>query len=109
MAVMTSLMLAPAVVWMRLPVMMAQSPGPLGVGTELLRAASEKMMASAEGVASAQMSLARSAIGFWPGLMAGSTPWGLTNAAASKAAVALLRPAATAVQRNHRRLSAKRA
>lgn len=108
MDVMTNLMLAPAVVWMRVPVMLAQSPGPLGVGTEMLKAASEKVMASAEGAAAAQMSLARSAVGFWPGLMAGSTPWALANAAAGKAAVASLRPAAKAVRRNHRRLSAKR-
>ena len=108
MAIATELMLAPLVMWLRVPIM-ALEPRPSGqAGVETLRAISEKTAAMAEGVMAAQMSVMESAASFWPEVMAGRTPTALNGVGAERALNAAFKPAGKTVKANYRRLSSKR-
>ena len=102
------LMLAPMVVWMRLPIMAMEPRTSTSAGIETMRAISEKSSAAANGVLAAQMSLFQSALQFWPQLVSGRTPSALGSMAAERALNAALKPAGRTVKANFRRLSTKR-
>lgn len=99
------LMLAPAVVAMRLPLLAAEAASHRVARPETLKAVTEKAEAFAEGVVAAQMSLARSAWEFWPSVFAGRSPASLGVKAGQAALDAALGPAHKAVGANFRRLS----
>ncbi|HEV7252385.1 MAG TPA: hypothetical protein VGN97_04705 [Mesorhizobium sp.] len=99
------LMLAPAVVAMRMPLLAAEAASHGVARPETLMAVSEKAEAFAEGVVAAQMSLARSAWEFWPSVFAGRSPASLGLKAGQAALDAALGPAHKAVGANFRRLS----
>src|SRR5262245_35249582 len=104
----SELMLAPMVMWMRMPLLAAEARAQSGLpGAETIQAVTEKGLATAQGVAAAQMSMASSAMRFWPELLAGRTPSVLSGVAAERALHAALRPAGRKVKANYRRLSAK--
>lgn len=100
----TNLMLAPMVVAMRLPLMLAETR-PDAIGAETLRAVNEKSKAMADGMLAAQMSYWRSAMQFWPEVLAGKTPSLFDGLAAERSMQAALRPAGRRVKANYRRLS----
>ncbi len=104
----SELMLAPMVVWMRMPLLAAEARAQTGLpGSETAKAVTEKGMAVAQGVAAAQMSMFGSAMRFWPELLAGKTPAMLNGTAAGQALHAALKPASKKVRANYRRLSTK--
>lgn len=100
-----NLMLAPAVVMMRLPLLSSEASRSLYPGRETVRAVSEKAAALAEGAAAAQMSLFGSAMSFWPEAISGRVPALLSGEAAERSLDAALRPIGIRVRANHRRLS----
>ena len=97
------LMLAPAVVMLRLPVIAAEAGG-MAWHDETMRAISEKVAATAEGLTAAQLSMANSIANFWPELMAGQAPSVLNGVALERSMHAALRPAGRRVKANFRRL-----
>lgn len=99
-----SLMLAPAVMALRAPLLAAEARGFDPWRMETTRAVSEKMAAVAEGVVAAQLSLARSTSTFWLELYSGSTPSLLNGVAIERAMHAALKPAGRRVKKNYRRL-----
>lgn len=106
-AIGASLMLAPMVVAMRLPLLAAESQDGSAPGKETMRAVSEKTSAAMEGLAAAQMSLFGSAMQFWPEILSGRTPSLVNGAAVERAVNAALKPSGRTVRANYRRLSAK--
>ena len=101
------LMLAPMVVFMRLPVMAAEAGSAGAWATETALAVNEKTAAIAEGVLAAQMSLFLSASRFWPEVLSGRTPSILSGAAIEHSLNAALRPAGRRVRANFRRLAGR--
>jgi len=99
------LMLAPMVIWLRLPAMMGEARRPDHWPHETLRAVTEKAAAAAEGVVAAQLSLAASFAGFWPEILSGRTPSILNGVAVERSVKAALRPASRRVRANYRRLA----
>ncbi len=93
-----NLMLAPMVVFMRLPVMAAEAGDAGAWGTETALAFNEKAAALAEGVFAAQMSLLVSASRFWPEFLSGRTPSICSGAAIEHSLNAALRPAGRRVR-----------
>lgn len=104
-AIGASLMLAPMVVAMRLPLMAAEAKAGLELGEETTRAVTEKTAATAEGLVAAQMALFESALQFWPEVLSGRTPSLLNGAAVERALHAALKPSGKTVRANFRRLS----
>ena len=104
-AIAIDLMLAPTAAWMRMPLLLAETGKGGEPGNEAHRAVAEKMEAAAEGMAAAQLSLARSAASFWPEVMAGKVPALLSGAAAARSVNAALRPTSRRVRDNFTRLS----
>lgn len=100
-----NLMLAPAVMAMRMPMLAAEAQSSNPYRVETTRAVTEKMSAMVEGALAAQMAFAHAAVQFWPEIWAGRTPSLLTGAAAERALRAALKPSGRAVKSNHRRLS----
>ena len=104
----SDLMLAPWVIWMRMPTLMAESGGSArGIGAETTRAVTEKAAAVAQGMAAAQLSAMGAAMSFWPDVLSGRTPSILSGAAAERMTHAALAPMGKAVRSNYRRLSRK--
>lgn len=99
------LMLAPMVVAMRLPLMAMETPAGGLSGGEVMRAATEKAEAFAEGLIAAQLSYFQSAVGFWPDIFSGRTPSLLSGHAAERSLHAALVPSGRRVKANFRRLS----
>ena len=99
-------MLAPMVVFMRLPLMAAEAGNAGRLATELALAINEKAAALLEGVFAAQLSIMASAARFWPEILSGRTPSILSGAAVEKSLNAALRPAGRRVRANFRRLTA---
>jgi hypothetical protein len=99
------MMLAPVVMALRLPLMAMEARNNNLWGTETTRAISEKGIALAEGMVAAQLSLMRSAAGFWFDVAAGRTPDLLSGVAAERSIRAAMRPARRRVRANYRRLS----
>lgn len=99
-----NLMLAPAVMALRVPLLAAEASELNPWRLETTRAVSEKLAAAAEGMVAAQLSLVRSASTFWLELYDGSTPSLLTGVAFERAVHAALRPAGRRVKKNYRRL-----
>ncbi len=104
-AIAGSLMLAPMVVAMRLPMMATEARTGKILRGESLTAVTEKTAAMAEGVVAAQISYLNSAMQFWPEVLAGKTPSVLNGVAAQRSVAAALRPASKRVKANFRRLS----
>ena len=102
-----NLMLAPAVIAMRMPLLLAESREGAIDQKETLRAGSEKTTAFLQGAMAAQMSLFGSAMGFWPEMMSGRTPSLLNGEAARKAMEAAMHPSGRAVRVNFKRLGRK--
>ena len=105
-ALASDLMLAPWVIGMRLPTLMAEA-GSAAAGAETTRAVTEKAAALAQGVAAAQMSAIGAAMSFWPEVLSGRTPSILSGVAAERMAHAALAPIGRKVRSNYRRLSRK--
>jgi len=104
----SDLVLAPWVVWMRTPTLIAEAGRASGgVGAETTRAVTEKVAAVAQGLAAAQMSAIGSAMSFWPDVFAGRTPSILSGVAAERMAQAALAPMGKTIRSNYRRLSQK--
>lgn len=101
----TALMLAPAVVLMRLPLMAAEAAQAGSIGRETARAVTEKAGALAEGLVAAQIACMRAAATFWPEVIAGKTPSLISGAVFERSMVAALAPASKRVRANYRRLS----
>lgn len=99
-----SLMLAPAVMALRVPLLAAEAGGLDPWRSETARAVTEKVAAAAEGMVAAQLSLVRSTSIFWLELYGGSTPSLLTGVAIERAMHAALKPAGRRVKKNYRRL-----
>jgi hypothetical protein len=101
------LLLAPMVVWLRLPALMGEARHPDHWPRESFRAVAEKAAAATEGLVAAQISLAVSAASFWPELLSGQVPSIWNGVALQRSLDAALRPASRRVRANYRRLSAK--
>lgn len=99
------LMLAPMVMALRLPLMAMEARDKNALGVETTRAVSEKTAALVEGMVAAQLSLMRSAAGFWFDVAAGRTPDLLNGTAAERSIRAAMKPAQRRVRANYRRLS----
>jgi len=99
-----SLMLAPAVMALRAPLLAAEAGGLDPWRLETTRAVTEKVAAATEGMVAAQLSLARSASVFWLELASGATPSLLNGVALERAFHAALKPAGRRVKRNYKRL-----
>ncbi len=104
-AVATNLMLAPAVMLARLPLLAGEARHGDRWPSETARAVAEKAAAAAEGAAAAQLSLAKAAWSFWPDVIAGRVPALVNGEALREAADAALKPAGKRVRANFRRLS----
>lgn len=102
------LMLAPMVVMMRLPLMLTEARGSGQIGTETLKAVTEKAAAVAEGLVAAQVSYIGAMMRFWPEVLAGKTPSVLSGAALEHSMHAALGPSGKRVRANYKRLSRKR-
>lgn len=102
----SSLMLAPMVMWLRMPLLASEANAGAG-GVETMRAVTEKGMAVVQGVAAAQASVAGAAMRFWQELLSGRTPSMLNGVAVEQALHAALKPAGRKVKANYRRLSAR--
>lgn len=103
------LMLVPMVATMRLPLMLAETGASSGVGTETLKAVTEKAAAFAEGVMAANLSYVTSMMNFWPEVLAGKTPSLLSGATLEHSFHAALRPSGKRVRANFKRLSGSKA
>jgi hypothetical protein len=104
----SDMMLAPMVIWMRLPLLAAEAQTSTGLpGAETMKAVTEKAAAFAQGLAAAQMSMVGSAMRFWPEILSGKTPSILNGAAVELAMNAAMRPAGRSVRGNFRRLSSR--
>jgi len=101
------LMLAPMVAAMRMPMFAAESQRLYPWRGESLRAVTEKMAATSEGITAAQLSYWRSVTSFWPEVLSGRTPSLLSGVAAERSVNAALKPASRRVKANFKRLSAK--
>jgi len=99
------MMLAPAVVAMRMPMLLAELSSFTPFRGETFRAWSEKASAASEGLFAAQLSYAASAARFWPELASGRIPSVMSGAAAELSMEAALAPAGRQVRANHKRLS----
>jgi hypothetical protein len=99
-----NLMLAPAVMTMRLPILAAEASKQGTWPVEAVAATSEKVAAMAEGVAAAQMSLAVAASRYWFEFWSGKTPSLLNGVAAQRALQAAFTPSGKRVRANHGRL-----
>ncbi len=102
-----SLMLAPAVMALRAPLLAAEARELNPWRLETTRAVSEKLAAAAEGMVAAQLSLVRSTSTFWLELYGGATPSLLTGVAFERAVHAALKPAGKRVKKNYRRLKTR--
>lgn len=98
------LMLAPAVMAMRMPLLLAEAQSHTCLRKETALAGSEKASAFVEGMAAAQTSLMGSMFNFWPEVMSGRTPSLLNGNAVQQAMDAALVPSGKAVRANFRRL-----
>lgn len=108
-ALASDLMLAPWVVWMRTPTLMAEAGAAAGgIGAETTRAVTEKAAAVAQGIAAAQISAIGATMSFWPDVLSGRTPSIVSGVAAERMAHAALAPAGRTVRSNYRRLSRKK-
>lgn len=101
------LMLAPAVIAMRMPLLLAEANSKAGSGPESARMVSEKMAAMAAGAFAAQTSLMKAAFDFWPQAMSGRMPSLMTGEAQKRALDAASVPFGKAVSANYQRLGRK--
>lgn len=106
-ASMAGLMLAPAVMMFRMPLLAAEANGSDPWRMETTRAIAEKAAATMEGMLAAQMALTSSLWSFWPEVISGKVPSLMNGRTLRLASDAALKPAARRVKANFRRLSAK--
>lgn len=107
-AIAGNLMLAPMVAAMRMPMLLDESQRLHPWRQESLRAVTEKIAATGEGIAAAQLAYLRSFSSFWPEIFSGKTPSLLSGVAAERSVNAALKPASRRVKANFKRLSGKR-
>lgn len=108
-ALAANLMLAPAVVAMRMPLLMAETLAVNPWRVETVRAVSEKAGAMAEGMVAAQMSLFWSASRFWIDIYRGTMPsQSSAGVAIENAMKAGLRPSGRRVKSYYNRLKRSR-
>ncbi|TPI12366.1 hypothetical protein [Mesorhizobium sp. B4-1-1] len=101
------LMLAPMVMMMRMPLLVADAQSDRKLGRETVRAVTEKTAAAAQGAIAAQVSLLQSAARFWPEVLSGRVPSLVNGEAALQSLGAALKPAGRTVRANFRRLSSR--
>lgn len=99
-----ALMLAPAVIAARLPILATEAAGTRR-RTETTKAMAEKAAAAAEGMVAAQMSLVKSMWSFWPEVASGKVPALVNGKALQDATDAAMKPINRRVRANFRRLS----
>lgn len=106
-AISRDLLLVPAVMALRLPLMTAEAGGAT-LTSETAGAVSEKMTAFAEGVAAAQLAWMRSAMLMPLAFVSATSPMSPFVDMAEAVTAAALAPAGKQVRRNHKRLTARR-
>ncbi len=98
--------LAPAVMWMRMPILFAEAFAPATSGKpETMRAVSEKTAAAVEGMVAANMSLASSMATAWLEVATGKHPVAVAERSFRNAQRAAERPFGKRVRANYKRLS----
>lgn len=105
-AITRNLMLAPAVMALRLPLLSAEAGG-ASLASETAGAISEKMAAFSEGVANAQLAWMRSAMLMPLAFASASSPMSPFVDMAHAVTAAALAPAGKQVRRNHKRLTGR--
>ena len=98
------LLLAPMVVAMRMPILLAEAASGKALPGEAHKAVSEKVMAGVEGAMAMQASMIKSAMDFWPGVLRGRHPSDLMANSVVNAGNEALKPASRAVRNNFDRL-----
>lgn len=98
------LMLAPAVMMLRMDILTGEAHSLNPWRVETVRAVTEKASAFAEGALAAQLSYAHSLSRFWFELGSGRTPSVLNGAAVARSMHAALKPSSLRVKANYRRL-----
>jgi hypothetical protein len=101
-----NLMLVPAVMAMRMPLMTAEATG-ASLSSETAGAVSEKFAAFAEGAAAAQLAWMRSVMLLPLAFMTARSPLAPLVDMAEAVTAAALAPAGRQVRKNHRRLTGK--
>ncbi len=98
------LLLAPMVMAMRMPILLAEAASGKASPGEAHKAVTEKVMAGVEGAMAMQASMLKSAMDFWPGVLRGRHPSDLMANSVVKAGNEALKPASRAVRNNFDRL-----
>jgi len=106
-SVASDLVLAPSVMAMRLPLMLAEAGG-ASLKSESAGAVREKLTAFTDGVAAAQLAWMRSAMLLPFAFATAASPMAPLAEMAEAVTVAALAPAGRQVRRNHRRLTGRR-
>ncbi|RWE68190.1 hypothetical protein [Mesorhizobium sp.] len=104
----SDLLLAPAVIGMRVPLLVLDAMSHAPNGREALQAVQEKALAGTQGLFAAQAKMLEAALRFWPDVLSGRSPSLCDGTVAMEAAAAALLPAARQVRRNFDRLSKRR-
>ncbi|PBC06642.1 hypothetical protein [Mesorhizobium sp. WSM3859] len=104
----SDLLLAPAVISLRVPLLVLDAVSHAPNGREALQAVQEKALAVTEGLFAAQAKTFEAALRFWPDVLSGKSPSLCDGTAAMEATAAALLPAARQVRRNFDRLSKRR-
>jgi hypothetical protein len=104
----TEFRLAPAVMGLRIPMLMAEMLEPSSTRRETLSAVTEKAAALHEGLLQAYVAAWRSAWTYWPQLMSGRPATRLAADAVGQTLRAATKPASRRLKANHRRLSRRR-
>ncbi|RWB51862.1 MAG: hypothetical protein EOQ47_28425 [Mesorhizobium sp.] len=101
----SDLLLAPAVIAMRLPIIALEASSAAPKGEEAILAVTEKTLACAEGMAAAQGTIFSSALRFWPEVFSGRSPSLVNGDAVKEVILAALKPVSRRVRINFDRLS----
>ncbi|RWH68520.1 hypothetical protein [Mesorhizobium sp.] len=104
----SDLWLAPAVIGMRVPLLVLDAMSHAPDGREALLAVQEKALAGTQGLFAAQAKTLEAALRFWPDVLSGKSPSLCDGTVAVEATAAALLPAARQVRRNFDRLSKRR-
>lgn len=103
------LMLAPWVIWMRLPIMMAEAMNPAVTSRrETSRAMTEKASAGIESLASLQMAMLLAPVQVWVDMLGGKAPGMAISRLYRTAQRDAIKPYTRRVAANHRRLSSRK-
>ena len=99
-----NLLLAPMVIWLRMPLLIGEAAQAGIGGVEGARAVGEKLEAAVEGIFAAQLSIWSSAINFWPSVVVGTAPSTLIARSFEDFTQAVVAPSGRRVRANYLRL-----